>query len=737
MARASKKKDAAPGNIEDTLDTLGIDKDLPPDAAAMEAVADGEKASPPAGDTPPPADDAPAEPPAEEKPTEDETPPAATTVEVEEVQPRLSVVSTDLSPPRKVPVPPPKAAAPKRATAPTRSPAAGKLGKGLSDKVPGAEKIKVYKRVDGQRWFIKDYTKDDLAGFSDMESFLTTYVKPKHGAGIYDLMGLDAHGRDIEVGIVRLIETGESTPQGAESGALSFAQQLIADQQKQNKEYLERMETLMTPAAQPNPVGQIKDLLEVTQSLGGDAKEAKAEAEREKREAAQRIEDERRQASQQQESAFAAMIQSMNSQAAQQQQAMLAMMQQQAQQQQQQTQLLVAAMAPKGPDPVMMAMLTKLTEDKSSASSAGVMPPPPPPPPDPMAGVATLITALAPLLGGGGGEAPPDDFKEFAKVALMKQLDGGGGAPAESDEFKELAKVILMKQVEGSNGTDSFKEATDHLAMLMNVANAMRQQTEGGAAAGFFDALAALFSNRDFAGSIANGIRAKAEKALPANPGGGGDATQQAMMQLQRQNQQLRQAVMQMQGQLQQGAPVAAGALDPAAGVPDAAVTPPAGAATENLTQDQVDAALAKQRTQLPPLPTATHEHLNGIAAAEDDADRVEKTVRMLIYFAEFEEWRPFSEQLLGVAASGDLDGTLERMGTFFKTLSGMGLVETDVGLEVLRSLRDNFEEIVKNLSDFFSVDQEDMTGGDLRGEDEDLSALTEDEDDGDEGDEG
>ena len=41
---------------------------------------------------------------------------------------------------------------------------------------------------------------------------------------------------------------------------------------------------------------------------------------------------------------------------------------------------------------------------------------------------------------------------------------------------------------------------------------------------------------------------------------------------------------------------------------------------------------------------------------AEDDAERVEKTIRMLIYFSEFEEWRAFSEQLLGRAAGGDLD---------------------------------------------------------------------------------
>lgn len=143
-----------------------------------------------------------------------------------------------------------------------------------------------------------------------------------------------------------------------------------------------------------------------------------------------------------------------------------------------------------------------------------------------------------------------------------------------------------------------------------------------------------------------------------------------------------------------------------------------------------MDGALSQQSTNLPPLPTNTHEHINGITTAADDAERVERTIRMLIYFAEFDEWRPFSEQLLGVAASGNLEGTLEILGTFFKTLSGMGLVDKADGVETLRAVRDNFDEIVKNLADFFAPD-EDVSGSELRGElpPEDL----EDEEDGDE----
>ena len=170
--------------IEETLAALEIDRDEDPEVVAQQAALDVANSA--LEDVPLP--DAPAGVPGK-RPVDEDDDPATSTVVTEEDD---DILMPEM--PARALVPTPTRAAPKfrkKETAAT----GGKISKSLADKVPGAERIKVYKRVEGQKWFVNEYSKADLDLFPDTESFLTKYVKPKHGAGEYDIVGVDATNR--------------------------------------------------------------------------------------------------------------------------------------------------------------------------------------------------------------------------------------------------------------------------------------------------------------------------------------------------------------------------------------------------------------------------------------------------------------------------------------------------------------------------------------------------------------
>lgn len=709
MGKNAATREEARG-IEDTLSDLEIDKDAAPEDAATDAAQ--ETTGTVVADPPPeqPPDD-------EGDEGEDEDDDADGDVAVV-IPPPKSGKPLPEAPPEPALVPPPRAARPRtRANAP----GAAKLGKGLADKVPGAEKVKVYKREkDGKKWFVSEYTKADLAESSDFESFLTEYVKEEHGAGEYILVGVDAMNREMELGVVRL----RAVAKPATDGALSVLQTMIAQNQKRDAEYLERMKETMQPQPQIDPLSLLTGVMALKKEMEGDGANAASQA----------------------SSSMGAMMEMLSTSGDKTMQMMMMMMQQQqAAAQQQQNMMMQMFAKPKEEDPVMKMLMLKLFEDKSDSGGGGGLPMPAPPPPtaDPLDGITKLLGVLLPVFAGGDGGGE-DDFKEFLKQQHATST-------ANSLGIKDVLELVNGAKGDAKTGGEALKESADNLALVMNIANNMNRQTEGGPAAGLFDALAALFSNRDFAGSIAQTIRQKTGGGAPQLPANITPEQRQALLQraaaVQQQRAALAAAGAIPGGQMPPGALPPGYVMTPAGpvlaqqgGPPVAPTAQPVATPVAPPTETQQRAAdqeIARTR-KLPELPANTYEHVNNLANAPDEGALVGATVTMLIYFAEFEDWRQFSEMTLGLARDGNKAGTLEYLKAFFEGLAEIHMIDPTLSKKILGSIDAHFEVLQAQLSDIGLEGDGDVTGESLlsdeggdEGDTEDPGGDDEENDDG------
>ena len=663
--------------IEDTLKKLGISDDLPPEDVARD---EGHAASLTTGEPllknvslPDPDDDDEG---GEEEEYEEEG--SATngngllSKEAQSAATRLEQAAQEQ--PALIPLP--KAA---RGVPRGRSPVAGKMGKGLADKAPGAEKVKVYKRDMGRRWFVNDYTKFDLAQFPDFESFLTRYVKPEHGPGEYDLVGVDGLGREMELGQVRLIVPVKG--QTAEGGAMTLVENMMKQQADRDEKWLSRMRETMQQPVQKDPIELLAGVMNLKKQLEGDA-----------------------------ESGTSAAMKAMGEASSSTMQMMMLMMQQQQQAADRQNQLMMTILSkPKEEDPVMKMLLMKLVGDgASSGGNGGGLMPPPPPPPGPS--IAELLTALggfmASMGGGGGGD---EDFKEFMKTLLMKQQ-------SEQLGVKDVLQIVQKQQEQP--GTDDFRRSVDNMAAIMNIAQTMNKSQEAGPTAGLFDALAALFSNRDFAGSIANTIRAKTDQSGSAEYQRIQAERQRLEMEKRMFSRERAQLAAAVQNAQQQGQPVqpplngATTVVPPAPVAVQAPVEPPPPTPAVSLEEVQRAAERVIERTgALPKLPALTHEHITRIAASTTDAELVSRSVALLIYFAESEDWSQFSEQLLGFVRDGDKRQTLQYLKAFFEGLTEMGMMKQELAHRVFKAIVGNLDALQAQLTDFQLPGDEVITG--------------------------
>jgi hypothetical protein len=568
--------------------------------------------------------------------------------------------------------PPPPAMRPK---AKQKGPGLSRLGATLASKVPGAEQLKVYLRKDtGQLGFIGTYQANDLRRCTDIEEFAFRYLKPKYGAGEYVIHGIDAHGRELDVGSVHLLDP----PAMSEAqGALGLVQQMISKQEK----WLEDRERSLKPSSSSGleAVTMLREVMNVAEMASKDAKEEKAKV------AAEAA------------SSSNAMMQMFMAMQQQNQQMQLQM--------QQQTMQLISAMAQPREDPLMKMLLAKLVEEKSS--SGGLPPPPPPPPPaDPVDGLAKLLAAIVPLMQPGGGGGGDDEYKSMLKEMV---------AARENERMTPKDILQMMQEMRQERGTDDFKKSADNLAMMLSLTNQLRQSTEGGAAAGFWDALGALFGNRDFAGSIAQSIRAKASTEQQTQLTQQQQAQmlqRQALVLAQQQEAQRRVLEARAQQALKESTTPPAATVPPATPVPIPAPAPsptPLPAARENVVpiRKPVEEAKtpptpipgpSKPTIQLPPLPANAIDHLNQIILAPDEAGMIEHLIKLVMYLSEFPDWKPFTTEVLKAAQAGNKRETLQFLATAFEGLMAMGLIDRPLAQKVLLAVNKHFADIHKNM---------------------------------------
>jgi len=168
-------------------------------------------------------------------------------------------------------VPPAAAATRGRPKAPPKPPVGGRLDKALTAMAPGADRVKIYKRINGQRWFIQEFTRGDFKGFSDYDSFVTRFIKPKYEDGEYNIVGVDSHGKEYELGEVRLMPDPTKSP---EMGAIGLVERIMNEARDQQTQMLARMGT------QQSPLELLTGVLALKKQMEGEAGEPLAAAAR-------------------------------------------------------------------------------------------------------------------------------------------------------------------------------------------------------------------------------------------------------------------------------------------------------------------------------------------------------------------------------------------------------------------------------------------------------------------------
>lgn len=547
------------------------------------------------------------------------------------------------------------------------SPALGKLGTTIAAMMPGAERVRVEKRLPaGNLGFVADYSKQDLASHPDLQSFLSRYVKPTYGAGEYKVTGLDSMGRTYEAGSVHLLDP----PAVAEGvGAMGLVQGMLAQQQKNHEEQIKELKETMQ--AQPNPVAMLRDVTALQKELAPPPVPVNNSS----------------------ETTLAAVITSSAQTTSQMMQMM--MQQQQAAQaaQQQQTMLMIQQMQAANQQQMTMFMEMMKQKESAASSSSGVSSMPPPPPPEnPLTGMKEILSMLGEMGVFGGNATPPDDT--FKQIVLQNQL-------GVKDVLSLMKEMSPTAREGGGNG---IKEAFDNMAVVMNMANQLKQNTEGSPQATIWDAVAALVSNRDFAGSIASAIRVNTEQVQRQTQTTQQTqllAQQRALLLAAQQRQQL--AMQQRTPQLDEREIVATPPQPRRAPVASAAAAqPPAASNVVPMRGPKPVAQPSAPAVSAPPLPPGFEVKVSDIVEAvseKDDAKIVETTVNMVMFFYGFDQWKPVATGLLAAAQAGDKEKTLEMLGGFMGAFIEMGLIKKAVGNEVLRCIDTHFETIHNQLS--------------------------------------
>jgi len=559
-----------------------------------------------------------------------------------------------------------------------------RMSKGIMDKVPGAEKVMVEKRIEGKKWFVAEFQREDLDSFANFQAFLTRYVKPKHGSGEYDLTGIDGRGNQHNLGQIRLLDDG-TVKNSPDSNAIALVEKMMTENRERDERFMKQQ-----MGSQQDPLALLAGVMNLKKQLDGEANAAGGGM----------------------ADVFKSVMDSNKESGNTTMMMMMAMMQQQ-------SQMMTAMMTQKKePDPMMMLIMTKLLDNGGGGGGGGSAMPPPMPPPGKTEGLAEILTAMAAFMGsmsgGGGGD---EDYKEIVKTIVAKNIQG------DSNTLKDTIDLVL-KLTQGNaaanGGGNAFKDAIDNMAAIMNVAQNINRQNEPGAAAGFFDALAALFGNRDFAGSIAQSIRAKMDSRAGSE-----------QSRLQAEEQRLRmEAGLLKQERARAGLPSNTQQQTAPQRQQPVQRTAPNGAATGNtapqpqtpfkplVTSEEAQRAAQAtvQRTgKIPELPANTYEHINNILTATDDGERVGKTIGMLVYFSEFDDWKQFSETLILLVRDGNRPEALKYLVALFEGLAAVGMYPPQAVAPLMEILNEHFTVVQEHLLDFATAqDQAPPTGEQL-----------------------
>lgn len=615
-------------------------------------------------------DDLMAPPPAE---AETEAPASSVVVETEnenETPEERQQASDDaLSPFRREPLPPPRETKTQERRERTekaqaknmQTPSKKRFGI-LGEKIPGAEHIKIHKRMDnGDLSYVGEYDANALSQSQDIEGFCNRYIKPSYGPGEYQITGVDAAGRSFDGGKVTLINP-LSTPD-LPPATVSAANPLALVQQMLERDATRRdQEIRALMSDRKDPIQMLKEMHELQRDMAPPMPQLKPS------------EGNSNRGNDATATMMAGMFQMMGT-------------------------VLSVALQPKSPDPIMMALLNSLINNRPEAV-------------DPTKQLQTLSEVVK-NLGGGGGGGKDDRFVELLLAERMKPSDvlgliekvkaerGTDGLKKSMEDIGIMLGAVNQLRAHTEPGTASgFWEAVTAVlgnpALASAIGSRVKQVTQPQQQGSAHMALPAQQQTRALPPPSTDPVVLKARELAMRK------------MRIEELEIEKREKALGLTPPQQQQAaqPAQAAQTAPAeAQEPQAAETAP-----------EQPAAPTEPVNTLPP---NIAEHINAYLQAKDEGDIVQTTIEMIFSLAEDEKWKPYSEVIVGFILQSDRAKFMQYMASFVVSLRTMGLLEDSLARKIVETLHNNFDTVVKTVQEQLAAQGDNDEGEDADGEEE------------------
>jgi len=336
----------------------------------------------------------------------------------------------------------------------------------LTGKVPGAQRVRVRQRNGAQLVTIGDYSKSDVESSPDIESFVSTYLRPQYGGGEYQIFLIDEIGKEMDGGIVRFPEPAKN-PFTATTPVPDVAAGMMPLM-------VEMYRNSTKPVPTPDPFQQMKTMKEFL--MDTQPKPANND------------------------SLFASMLQMQSAAAAENQKLLITLMGSRSQ----------------GPDPAVTAITALLERmdrrlEKLETAPPPMAPPPMMPPPGPGYTMPELLTAITGAVGVIVPLLKGDSVKptELAQLVLSAQA-----AAAPKDGFGVRDVIEIFKDREAATSPPATLE--DQIGTLVRVkelAAAIAPPSQQSAPTGttFWDAAIAILGNGS---EISKAIGSRVDQSL-------------------------------------------------------------------------------------------------------------------------------------------------------------------------------------------------------------------------------
>lgn len=513
----------------------------------------------------------------------------------------------------------------------TQTPSKKRFGV-LGEKIPGAEHVKVHKRLDnGGLAYIGEYNVNDLAQSQNIESFLNRYIKPSYGPGEYQITGVNAAGQEFDGGIVQLMNPLSSPdvppPSAAAANPLALIQQML-DREANRRDG----ELRMLANDKKDPIVMLKEMIELQQTLAPPMPQLKP-SDGGNNNAMNTL--------------LAGMMQMMGT-------------------------VLTVALQPKGQDPIMMAILAKLLDDKTKP---GV---------DPTQQLVALSEVAKNLAGNGGGggsnqlvelllreRMSPSDVMNL--VQQVKSERGTDGLKKSMEDIGIMLQAVNQLRAHTEPGTASgFWEAVTAVLGNQHLASAIGSRVRSNA-----PQVAPLLTQQP------QQLPPQPQpRMLPNDP--------LAMKAREIAARRLRLEEIEIQ---KREAALGIGAPTPVVTpVPAPATHMNQQVSAEEVQRISDAATQSGQKNTLPP---NIAEYINNYIEAKDDGDIIETTMLMIESLAKDEQWKPYSEVIVSYILQSDRGKFLQYMASFFVSMRTIGLIEDALARKIMDALHNNFDTVV------------------------------------------